>query len=135
MPEKEPTTETIQVSGQVEKKDVTLHFRTMSVEEAGEWASKMKSRITFWESASRQLEIMEHIPMEDRDVDKFLKLSDAQARMLSEVTRMAKDVARFVVKPEPEVIQRFMNKDFEGILAVFHKYIATLFPSEEDQKN
>lgn len=132
---KEPEGKLIEVKGTVEKKEATFFFKRMSVEEAGEWASKMKSRITFWEATTQQLEILEHVPVEDRDMDKFLKLSDAQARMLGEVTKMAKYVARYVVRPEEAAVQKFIDTDFEGVLAIFHNYIATLFPSEDDQKN
>ena len=124
----------ITIPAKIEKQDVQFKFRPMTIEEATTWGSKMKARMTVYESFTKQMEMMEKGPPEEMDAEKYLKITDTQLQMVQEITKLGKDVGRFINSPDQKTIEEYMKKDFNGMLTVLLQYLDRLYPTEEEAK-
>ncbi len=125
----------IPLKSEGEDTDVMFKFKKMSVEEAAEWGSKMKSRATYREAVDREIEKMDKLPILERNMDDYFDLSDRSAKMLVEISKLTRNLAQFVVEPPKETVEKMINDRLEDMLELFLKYLENLFPSEQDSKN
>jgi hypothetical protein len=127
--------ELIELKAMIGGKEVEFTFERMSVERASSWASRMKSRVTYYESMQKEREMFESKPILDQDPDVFEKLSDNEAIMLSKIMSLSKELSAHCKFPPPEKLQEYVDSNLEDVLTVLTDYLGALFPTEEESKN
>ncbi len=124
----------IEVPITVDDKEVMLRFRVMKTEEAAEWAAKIQARVSYKQGLDKAIELMEKIPAEDRDFDKYLAAVDKSAKLGSQVVKESTNIKSFVVEPEPKAVDKLFEEHPKILTDAFAKYFELAFPTEEDQK-
>ena len=113
---------------------VTLKFRRMPPEEATEWAAKLQSRLILREKLVKELELMEKVPLLERNDDQCIGLSDRAAKLQKEVQGIASGMADFIEEPGKEQVEKLMASRAGEMTEAFLDFIMQLFPSEEEVK-
>jgi hypothetical protein len=113
---------------------VVFQFREMSPEEALDWTSKVQSRKLYLEALQKEQEIMEHIPIADRDMDKFLAVSDKISKLMVQIVELSKSLAKYVVVPDQKAVETLLNNHPARVFDAMATFFTRLFPDEEERK-
>ena len=125
----------VEIKGIINGKELDFSFEKMSVEKASSWASRMKSRVTYYEAMVKEREIFVQKDVMDQDPDVFEKLSDNEAKMLSKIMSLSKELADHCIYPPPVEMRKIVDENLEDCLTVLTDYLNNLFPTEDESKN
>ena len=124
----------IEVPVKLKSGDTVFKFRAMSIEEAMEWSSKIKARMTYKEMVQRELELQDKVAIVDRDEDKYLALSDKVSKLDAQISEITKSLARFAEEPTKEKMLELMLSDTGVVCDALGSYLEKAFPTPEESK-
>jgi hypothetical protein len=124
----------IEVPVKLRSGDVVFKFRTMSIEEAIEWSSRIKARVTYREALMRAIEGLEAMPVLQRNADEYLGAVDRVAKLDIQISEITRSLSRFAEDPKPDAIEELLKTDAAAIVNCFSEFLAKAFPNQEETK-
>lgn len=124
----------IEVPVKLRSGDVVFKFRTMSIEEAIEWSSRIKARVTYREALMRAIEGLEAMPVLQRNADEYLGAVDRVAKLDIQISEITRSLSRFAEDPKPDAIEELLKTDASAIVNCFSEFLSKAFPSQEETK-
>jgi len=113
---------------------VTFQFKEMAPEEALDWTSKVQARKLYLEALQKEQEIMEHVPITDRDMDKFLMISDKISKLMMQIVELSKSLTKYVVVPDQKTVETLLRSHPAKVFEAMTTFFTGLFPNEEERK-
>lgn len=124
----------IEVEVKLKSGPMKFQFRKMSIEEATEWASKIRSRMSYKDSIRVAILEMDKQSVLDRDMDKYLELQDKEVKLDVQIAEASKSMSKYVTDPAQDVVVGLLDTDTAAVVGAFSEFLSKAFPSQEETK-